>query len=91
MLALWGEAGSEEPAGSSYGVSAEGWIGRLSHRGSLGGGVPTPLVVLCGGILYSTLVLLQDLRNGSWVLAFLCLLVHSLPKLSTHVVIFSPL
>ena len=72
-------------------MSAEGRIGRLSHSGSLGGSVPTPLVVLCGGILYSTLVLLQDLRNGSWVLAFLYVLVHSLPELSTHVVTFSPL
>ena len=56
-------------------------------KGGLGG-LPTPLVVLCAGIM----ILLLVSQSGSWVLAFLyLLLIHNLPRLCTYTVLFSPL
>ena len=56
--------------------------------------LPTPVVVLCAGIVCSSLPCSQCLRNGRWFLPFLCSLlyaVHNLPQLHIHTVIFSPL
>ena len=45
-------------------------------------------MVLCAGIMGSTLLLVPALQSGSWVLAFLSLVVHNLPHLHMHAVNF---
>ena len=59
-------------------VGMEGWLRGSAH----------PSVVLCAGITRRTLLLLQHLRNGSWGLVFLYLIVCNFPQLCA--VIFSP-
>lgn len=62
-------------------------------------GPPTPLVVLCAGLMHSTLLLLPTpcfgswlFRSGSWVsFFFLYLVACNLPQRLLHTVIFGPL
>ena len=79
------ERGRAGPLGVMVGA-----IGGSGQRGGLGG-LSTPLVMLCAGIILSTCFWSWHLRNGSWVLAVLYHVVHNLPQLSMHRVIFSPL
>lgn len=41
------------------------------------GGLPTPVVVLCAEIMCGTRFSSQHLRNDSWLVAFLYLIVHA--------------
>ena len=65
-------------------------MGGSGRRGGLGG-LATPLVVPCAGVMHRTLLLLPYLGSGSWVLAFLYLVLLNLPPLCMRAVIFSPL
>lgn len=51
----------------------------------------TPLVVLCAGIMPGTCFCSWPFGSGSWILAFLYLIVHTLPLCSMHAVLFSPI
>ena len=66
-------------------------MSRGSQRGGLGG-LPTPLVVPCAGIMCRTLILLpapQKWQLGFW--SFCILLFINLPQPCMHTVISSPL
>ena len=52
-------------------VAMEGWLRGSAH----------PSVVPCAGIVRRTLLLLQHLRNGSWGLVVLYLIVCNFPQL----------
>ena len=75
-----------------------GYVRGSGQRGGLDG-LPTPLVVLSAGGVGSTLLLLPTswfcsyfFISGIWVfLVFLYLIVHKLPQLHIHAVIFKPL
>ena len=67
--------------GAGPGVGLERWPGWSAH----------PFVALCAGGMRSTLLLLPALQK--WQLDFLVslyLVVHNLPQLGMHAVIFSP-
>ena len=66
-----------------------GCVQGSGRRGGLGG-LPTPLVVLRAGGMRRTLLLLPALQKWQLgVLVSLYLVVHSLPQLHMHAVIFS--
>ena len=76
-------------AGSLYGVRVgvcpgvrlAGWLRWSAH----------PFVVLCAGGMRSALLLLLALQKWQLVfLVFLYLVIHNLPQLHMHTVIFSP-